>query len=82
MAFYWSPVENILSLWRSVGRPWGILSVYGVLLVTHGEYSQSQAFYWSPVGNILSVSLTGLPGLPPPFSQFPRSSRTSWRTTL
>eukprot|EP00959_Pyramimonas_sp_CCMP1952_P019894 420374-Pyramimonas_sp.AAC.1 len=37
---------------RTLCTTQGIFSVDGVLLVTHGEYSQSVALYWSPVGNI------------------------------
>eukprot|EP00976_Prorocentrum_cordatum_P103044 1193300-Prorocentrum_minimum.AAC.6 len=48
---------NILSLCHSIGHPWGIFSVSVILLVTHGEYSQSVAFYWPPAGNTLFRTL-------------------------
>eukprot|EP00959_Pyramimonas_sp_CCMP1952_P121178 2533596-Pyramimonas_sp.AAC.1 len=38
---------NILSCWRSIGRPRGTFSVVGVLSVALGEHSQSLAFYWA-----------------------------------
>jgi hypothetical protein len=61
LAFYWSQMEYILTVWHSIGHKWSmilivwhsighkwsILSLFGILLVTNRVYSHCLAFYWS-----------------------------------
>jgi hypothetical protein len=55
LAFYWPPLENIPTIWHSIGRSYRIFPQSGILLAAAREYSHNLAFYWPQLQNIPTI---------------------------